>query len=157
MTPLKFYIDTTSLAYPFVSDTMLGGKTISITLPPDKKSAIFVQQSIDGTKWTSKQSITITNNVRFHVPATKTTMLRLLVSVMPLSASYEDFNFIGGGQGSVQSVNNIKPDENGNVQIDVGHGMKQVLLSFEKYKALPETDSNTMYLIINEDEDDEGR
>lgn len=42
-------------------------------------------------------------------------------------------------------------------QMAAGGSYKQVLLSYEEYKALPETDPNTKYLIINEDEDDEGR
>lgn len=38
-----------------------------------------------------------------------------------------------------------------------GSAFKKVCLTLEEYKALPETDPNIMYLIINEDEDDEGR
>ena len=119
MTQLKFHIDASLPATPFVSDTMQGGKKIDIALPEGKRSAIFVQQSTDGTNWTSKQSVSPTNKATIKVFATDTTQVRVLLAERPLSAQYEDFN-PGGGSGTVRSVNGVEPDENGNVEITVG-------------------------------------
>lgn len=120
MNTLKFTITPTTPATPFVSETLRGGKTFDIVFPQGKRSAIFVQQSADGTHWTSKQSVSLTPKARIDVSATDTTYLRVLVSERPATAQYENYETPGGGSGTVKSVNGIGPDQNGNVEITVG-------------------------------------
>lgn len=96
---LNFKINPSTPATPFVSDILQGGKTISITFPSDKKSAIFVQQSTDGETWRSKQSVSPTSSSTFNVSVGKDAYLRVLVSERPASASYKDYESSSGGGG----------------------------------------------------------
>ena len=142
MQNLNFHINTALPATPFVSDTLTGGKTIELALPEGKSSAVFVQQSTDGTNWTSKQSISPTNKARFDVAVSDTTKIRVLLAERPLSAQYEDYNVPVGTEhdptvpswakqpkkpsytatevGAVASVNGIAPGPNGNVEVSGG-------------------------------------
>ena len=97
MEQLTFNLNTSYPANPYVSDTLQGGKTFTITFPEGKSAAIFVQQSTDGTTWQSKQSISPTHSATFNVAADKDTSLRVLVSIRPESASYKDYSGGGGG------------------------------------------------------------
>lgn len=96
---LNFKINPSTPATPFVSDILQGGKTISITFPSDKKSAIFVQQSTDGETWRSKKSVSPTSSATFNVSVGKDAYLRVLVSERPASASYKDYESSSGGGG----------------------------------------------------------
>lgn len=99
METLKFNYNMDTPATPYASDTLIGGKTVSITFPDGKKSAIFVQSSLDGETWSSKQSISPTGTATFNISADATTYLRILVAVRPASASWQDYSS-GSGSGS---------------------------------------------------------
>lgn len=101
METLQFKLNLSTPATPYVSDTLQGGKTISIAFPEGKRSAIFVQQSADGETWQSKQSITATPSATFNVSTDRSTYLRVLVAVCPASASYKDYDTGGGSGGSI--------------------------------------------------------
>ena len=139
MQAIKFYIDASLPATPFVSQTLRGGKTFSIAFPEGKVTAIFIQQSVDGSSWQQKQSVSPTNKGVFHVTANNDTYLRVLVSTRPIKAEYEDYDTPGGTEhdptvptwakqpnkptytahevGAVASVNGATPDDNGNVTL----------------------------------------
>lgn len=102
MESLQFKLNLSTPATPYVSDTLQGGKTISIAFPEGKRSAIFVQQSVDGETWQSKQSITATPSATFNVSTDRDTYLRVLVAVRPASASYKDYD-TGGGSGGIST------------------------------------------------------
>ena len=99
MENLNFHIDTSLAATPFVSDTLKGGKTIVITFPEGKASAVFIQQSADGATWRTKHSVSSTPSATVNVEASSDTYLRVLVSERPQSSSYKDYSG-GGGTGT---------------------------------------------------------
>lgn len=145
MQTLNFHLTPALPATPFVSDTLRGGKTIAIAFPEGTTAAIFVQQSVDGTSWQSKQSISPTPRATFSVPASADAYLRVLLSQRPQTAQYEDYDTPGGTEhdptvpswakqpqkptytakevGAVASVNGVTPDSNGNVSIPTSGGV----------------------------------